>query len=380
MRSSRYPILYVDDERENLVTFRYAVEEHFEVLTANSGAEALELLTRQPVSVLITDQRMPGMTGVELCAAVRELRPEVVRVIVTAYSDLNAAVAAINRGQVARYLAKPWHNEELLEVLDASVELARLQRTVREMQSRLLRRGESTAIGSVRDEIARQLRVPISTLSINAEQVRDLLDAGLSSWPDRERSEELVTDARRAHVEMDVPLAELERILGQLSRRERLHAPEAPPLCDVARVVRATAGILAPNVGRLAPEVTLLAAPVVAMDPADLAQVVAALLTNAVQALGESGEAPHVTVEQRGDRALLSVSDRGHGIADQDLARIFDPYFTTREGARGLGLSLAQELVRGAGGDITVRSDAGIGTRIEVSLPVYAATPVPLPP
>src|SRR5688572_7546072 len=109
-----YPILFVDDEPQNLVVFRYAMEEHFTVLTAPSGPAALQILQQQQVAVLLADQRMPEMTGVELCAAAREMQPEAVRIIITAYADIHAAIDAINKGAVSRYLVKPWRNEELM--------------------------------------------------------------------------------------------------------------------------------------------------------------------------------------------------------------------------------------------------------------------------
>src|SRR5689334_24482036 len=98
-----YPVLFVDDEPQNLVVFRYAMEDHFTVLTAQSGAEALQLLQRHQIAVLLADQRMPAMSGVELCARARELQPDAVRIIITAYADIHAAIDAINQGQVSRY-------------------------------------------------------------------------------------------------------------------------------------------------------------------------------------------------------------------------------------------------------------------------------------
>src|SRR5688572_20246096 len=96
-------ILYVDDDRSTLVVFEAAFGDELEVLTAASGAEALELLARhRDVALLLTDQRMPGMTGTQLAETVHREYPDVVRFLITAYSDLAAAVDAINLGQVHR--------------------------------------------------------------------------------------------------------------------------------------------------------------------------------------------------------------------------------------------------------------------------------------
>ena len=108
-----YKILIVDDEPANLRTLGRLFREDYEVLTAPSGDEALALLGHHDVALLITDQRMPGMTGIELLKKTVPLRPRMVRIILTGYTDVDALVEAINCGQVYRYVAKPWNNDEL---------------------------------------------------------------------------------------------------------------------------------------------------------------------------------------------------------------------------------------------------------------------------
>src|SRR6266545_784103 len=110
-------VLFVDDEPENLVVFESACAERFNVLTAPSGRQALELLRTHEVAVLLADQRMPHMTGLELLELARAEFPQTVRMLVTAYADLKTAIEAINRGRVRRYLCKPWDDEELCATL-----------------------------------------------------------------------------------------------------------------------------------------------------------------------------------------------------------------------------------------------------------------------
>lgn len=129
-------ILYVDDEPKNLTAFRASFRRDFRILTAPSGEEALRLLQEEPaMAVLITDQRMPGMTGVELLAQARALSPDTKRIILTGYSDMQAIVQAINDGQAYYYLTKPWVLHDVKLVLERAVESWELGRSNRSLEA-----------------------------------------------------------------------------------------------------------------------------------------------------------------------------------------------------------------------------------------------------
>jgi DNA-binding NtrC family response regulator len=110
----------VDDEPELLFSLEGLLRREFDLHTAHSGSEALAALRRGPIHVVMTDQRMPGMTGSELMARVRTEFPNVVRIIFTGYADIKAVIDAINHGGLYRYLTKPWDPDELVEVLRAA--------------------------------------------------------------------------------------------------------------------------------------------------------------------------------------------------------------------------------------------------------------------
>jgi response regulator RpfG family c-di-GMP phosphodiesterase len=106
-------ILYVDDEENNLFSFKATFRIKYQVLTALSGDEALKILATKQVNIIITDQRMPEMTGVEFLAKVIEKFPDPMRILLTGYADMGAVVDAVNKGKIFHYLAKPWNEEEL---------------------------------------------------------------------------------------------------------------------------------------------------------------------------------------------------------------------------------------------------------------------------
>lgn len=108
-----YKIMIVDDEPANLRLLERLFRQDYKVVTAGSGEEALGLLAEHDMALLITDQRMPNMSGLELLKRTAELRPHMVRMILTGYTDVGTLVEALNSGLVYQYLTKPWSNEEL---------------------------------------------------------------------------------------------------------------------------------------------------------------------------------------------------------------------------------------------------------------------------
>jgi len=117
-----YKILIVDDEPANLRVLERLLRRDYSVLTAASGREALQLLGQHDVALLVTDQRMPGMTGTELLKHIADTRPNMVRMILTGYMEMGALVEAINCGQVYRYVTKPWDNDDLRLTVARAIE------------------------------------------------------------------------------------------------------------------------------------------------------------------------------------------------------------------------------------------------------------------
>jgi putative two-component system response regulator len=108
-----HKILIVDDEPANLRLLERLFRRDYEIIAATSGPEAMRLLEQHDVALIITDQRMPGMTGIELLKNTASIRPQTVRIILTGYTDVESLVEAINCGQVYKYVTKPWDNDEL---------------------------------------------------------------------------------------------------------------------------------------------------------------------------------------------------------------------------------------------------------------------------
>ncbi|MEW6489456.1 MAG: response regulator, partial [Thermodesulfobacteriota bacterium] len=126
-------MLFVDDESNILHSLRRLFRhEPLRVLQASSGEEALGLLRDHDVAVLVSDNRMPGMGGIELLARAGGASPDTVKILLTGYADLETALAAINRGEVFRFVTKPWEDGELKRAVAEAVERHRLARALRD--------------------------------------------------------------------------------------------------------------------------------------------------------------------------------------------------------------------------------------------------------
>lgn len=130
----RYKILVVDDETANLRLLERLFRGTYDVVSASSADEAIELLSVHDISLIISDQRMPGMTGIEFLKIAAEMRPQTVRIMLTGYSDAEALVEAINSGAVYKYITKPWVNDELLQTAKRALQHYETLRGQRQLQ------------------------------------------------------------------------------------------------------------------------------------------------------------------------------------------------------------------------------------------------------
>ncbi|MCR9251273.1 MAG: response regulator [bacterium] len=143
MSETKHTILYVDDEDDNLVTFKSVFRREFKVLTAISGLEALEILKSHQVDLIISDQRMPAMTGVQLLKKTIIEYPESKRMILTGHSEMDDIIDAINLCKIDAYITKPWSKEGLMktisEALEESSQIQNLNTRIQELEEENLK-------------------------------------------------------------------------------------------------------------------------------------------------------------------------------------------------------------------------------------------------
>lgn len=137
MPDQKINILYVDDEEHNLLAFKATFRMKYNVSIAISAAAAMEILDKKPIEIIITDQRMPEMTGVEFLEKVIEKHIDPMRILLTGYADMNAVIDAVNKGKIFHYLSKPWNVEEIESTIERAFTQYKENQEIKEMNEKL---------------------------------------------------------------------------------------------------------------------------------------------------------------------------------------------------------------------------------------------------
>jgi response regulator RpfG family c-di-GMP phosphodiesterase len=137
MSEKKIDILYVDDEENNLISFKATFRLKYNVTIATSADAAMKILETKSAEIIITDQRMPNMTGIEFLEKIIEKYPDPIRILLTGYSDMSAVIDAVNKGKIFHYLNKPWDEKELDETIKKAYEVYKANKEIKEMNAKL---------------------------------------------------------------------------------------------------------------------------------------------------------------------------------------------------------------------------------------------------
>lgn len=371
-------VLLVDDEPLNLRVLRGFLEDRWKVHEAASGAEALEIASRVHVDVVIADQRMPGMTGVQLLEELRARGADLVGIVLTAYSDMQSLELAINRAGAFRFLRKPWEPQDILQAIEQASAHVAQRRTIGKLVELLAARGDELhasleevraqqgmllhlerlgtigklAAGVVHD--LRNLMVAFRTLGWEMENVaappplREILSLGLAGVENMVRTLATLQEfSRTGALELDVqpidPAAVVSDAVAIARMDQALRMHEV--VCDVPADL-----------------------PPIPGDRQKLTQVLVNLVRNALQAT-KPPDVVRITAAARDGEVVVAVEDEGPGVPPEVRAKLFQPFSSTK-GVQGLGLGLymARVIVVSHRGRIEL-VDRPRGARFEVVLP-----------
>ncbi|MEM7437163.1 MAG: hybrid sensor histidine kinase/response regulator [Myxococcota bacterium] len=369
-------VLFVDDEEPNLVVFEAVCGDEFPVLTASSGADGLALMKEHEIGVVLTDQRMPEMTGIELLEKVEHEYPETIRLLITAYSDLQAAEDAINRGHVRRYMRKPWEPEVLRAELRDAIDLYNLNSRVKELEQRLLETERAYSLSVVASGLAEELRNPVGWIRNNLTVIETSIGAASSAL---QESSPDITRARGVLAQVDTAVTDardgVQRILElteQMAKAPEEVEAEIVDLADAVRVALRKAESSGLR-GRALIEVATGVEPKVLATRTNLVQIALNLLANAIQRAASRAEGQgvvRVTTAVLDGKAVLDVSDNGPELEGDQASSVFKPFGSGgRLQGAGVGLAISKRIAEELGGELEVATTESQGTRFRLTLP-----------
>jgi two-component system, response regulator PhcR len=382
-------VLYVDDERPNRIVFEASLKTEFRIKSVADARSALQALELEDAAVLVTDIRMPEMDGLELLRQVKDKYPRTVRMVITAFSDIDPILTAINEGLVARYIIKPFDRDEVMQVLRWGTELWSFGKDSAELLRRILQTERLASLGGLTALYVHDLRTPLMSVNATLEELRALAQSvpalrdAIAQAPIEESvrsrllkrlddTPEMIEDAKT-----DATL-----IAGMIQGLYDFIKPpknlSERPTIDPLPVIRHTLAMYQKltiyaqaRIGYHGP--TEL--PKVRMSPVALTQIMLNLVGNAAQAVlarNERNRGVEIDARSTGDMLEVQIRDEGIGMAPDVLRKIGTPYFTTRAEGTGLGIANCHRLLGSAGGRIKIESEQGVGTTVTLLLPIAA--------
>jgi signal transduction histidine kinase len=422
----KYAVLYVDDEEQALKYFRKGLEKDFRTLTAPSAAQGMAILEQEAgnIGVVITDQRMPGQSGVEFLTEIRKRWPAIVRILVTAYTDIDSAVSAVNAGAVFKYITKPadfpllrqtllealaLHRETLhrnameetlrkLEEQRRATELAEADREL--LQQKLIAASREAGRAEVATGILHNVGNVLNSMNVSASVVNNTLEQSrvenlckslsmleehstdLASFittdergqrlpgylikigPVLKKEQELMVDA----------MSSLKRNIDHIAQVVQVQQSHAKPIMLLQYVKAADLMDEAIHVSGQAIEKQSIQIerdypnlPLLEMDQHRVLQILFNLVSNAAKAIEDAKPAsPRIVcriVEKEtaaGPLISFQVIDNGTGMSPESLTKAFNYGFTTRKEGHGFGLHSSANAAREMGGSLVAVSD-GLG-------------------
>lgn len=367
-------VLCVDDEPAVLEGLMNQLGELYQISTAVGPTEGLRMVSEsEPFHVVVSDLRMPMMDGTQFLGRVRSISPETVRVLLTGYADVEAAIAAVNHGHIFRLLTKPCAPDTLRRAIDDCLKQYRLEtadrrlleREVGRLTDQVLRADRLATLGTLASAVGHEMNNMLAVLQSTLTCIEDARQSG--ELPSREDLRDL------EHVKEHLKLHARNLLdLGRPSARGEARVDIASVVGETVRMIRSTGITRHVHI-----DVDLPASATFALvDRTRLEQVIVNLVKNAADATTDSGDLmPRISVvvraDARRDVIRCSVEDNGCGIPADKIDEIFDMYYTSKPPDRGtgLGLGVVKKIIEEHGGRLNVTSVMGKGSTFDFELP-----------
>jgi signal transduction histidine kinase len=357
--SVKYSILYLDDEEQNLMSFQAIFRRDYKVFTTTSAQEAVEILNNNPIHVIFSDQKMPDVSGVEFFETILHDFPKAVRILLTGYADIDAVIDAINKGQVYRYVTKPWEPNELKVCVENALEKYRSDMALVE-KNRALELANAELEKFVYSA-SHDLRAPLVSIKglVNVARM-DIHDQKCLEYLDMiEKSTDKLNDFvsniinyyQNNQSDELLETIDTEMLVDEIFESYRHY--------DGAASISFRKDISQPGDFR--------------SDTNRIRMVLNNLMSNAIRFSDPKKHESIIdlSVVVNKEKAVFRVTDNGIGISPELLPGIFDMFFThgDKRLGTGIGLYIARQAAQKLGGTISVSSELNKGTRFTFEIP-----------
>ncbi len=386
----RPAVLYVDDEAKALQYFREAFEDEFEIYTANNASEGYSILMErgQRIGVLITDQRMPGEQGIDLLEKAKRLNPSLVRILVTAYTDYDTAVEAVNSGRIYRYIHKPWDPEEMQSTLLRATDLyqALTEREVLlgeklDTVRHVLMADKVAGLGILAEGLNHHLRNALTVIRAFVDLTPIKLREELQDAPPQDPS--FWTDL---HLQAQDQIHRIQTVLGRLGEASQVRDLPRNDIVEPVEVLDETTALYMQSFelkGVHLSHYVHPSVPPMRVNSERFRQLWRLILSDQLTHLKQGDEvliqADHVLDPHGRPSVRFVIEDTGAWVSDDQIGNLFDPFFVRTHQPTEIGVSLTAcyVIIHQHGGHIEATRREEGGLRIIIMVPVDASGPAP---
>lgn len=359
MSKAKISVLYLDDEENNLTSFRASFRRDFEVHTTTRPAEAVDMLNNNEIHLIIADQKMPEISGVEFLELVKNEFPDPVRMLLTGYADIQAVIDAINRGQIYRYITKPWDEQELRMVLENAYEIFQTRRELK-TRNQELKRAYSNLERFVYSA-SHDLRAPI----VSIQGIMDIIKID----PTAEKSAEYYRMLEKSVTKLDHFTQNLINYYQNLNNE--ISTDEVDMLAFLASLKRFFERFDQNSEMKI--EFSFEGNPIFRTDENRLRTALQNLISNSLAAAipGKADSIVKINASVVQNELIVIVSDNGSGMNIKKLGYLKDTLVGNiqYESGRGLGTFIVREVLNKLRGKATVESKENEGTSIQLTIP-----------
>ncbi|PZX51465.1 hybrid sensor histidine kinase/response regulator [Algoriphagus chordae] len=352
-------VLYIDDEDNNLQSFRATLRKDFKIYTAIDAYEGLKIAKEEDIHVVIADQRMPGMTGTEFFEELMKFNPDPIRILLTGYSDIASVIDAINKGEVYRFIDKPWNIEQIKNSIKNAADIFFMRRELKDKSQKLKKL--HSEMNQFVYSLSHELRGPLMSISGVSKLAKmelkdpesgeyfDMIDSAIGKLDDYiYKMLDFYRSTKMDHKISDINFRDVVK--------QQVMAYEEKFAIDHIQI-----------------DIQINQEHAFFSDDAKIRVILNNLFSNAVQfqKVDQSGQKIRLSIDVTESEASITLEDNGIGIEEKHHPDVFNLFSraTQKNVGTGLGLYMVKEAVEQMGGKIDMESVFGERTTFKVTLP-----------